>query len=61
MNTIGRNMFPDKAILFDAGKCTNEKCQKVVTTPYEFRDRESARECELSGMCQECQDEFFGK
>lgn len=27
----------------------------------EFRDSLSEKECGISGMCQNCQDDFFGK
>lgn len=37
-----------------AGKCPT--CGEVVVS---FRDALSAREYEISGMCQECQDSVF--
>lgn len=33
-------------------------CKKPIV---EFRDKISEREYEISGFCQECQDEVFGK
>jgi hypothetical protein len=35
-------------------------CSKPIV-PSEFRDRKSIREYEISGLCQECQDDFYGK
>jgi len=37
------------------GICT--KCKQSVSG---FRNRESVKEYQISGMCQECQDEMFG-
>lgn len=59
MNKIARAIFPDKAKLFDQGRCTN--CKKVVTDQPEFRDARTKKEYQFSGKCQLCQDEFFGK
>ena len=40
------------------GKCPF--CNKKIN-PDEFRDEHSRREYKISGLCQKCQDEFFGK
>lgn len=40
------------------GKCPF--CGKVVDDS-EFRDERSRREFKISGLCQKCQDEFFGR
>lgn len=39
------------------GKCPF--CEKFVD-PTSFRDELSRREFRISGLCQECQDEFYG-
>jgi len=41
------------------GKCA--LCGKKIDTKTEFRDELSMREHEVSGLCQKCQDEVFGK
>ena len=48
-------IFPEAKALKDAGKCPT--CEKLVG---QFRDELSKREFEISGMCQECQDNVFG-
>ena len=40
------------------GKCRT--CGKGIS-PGHFRDRLSAKEFGISGMCQKCQDEVFGE
>jgi hypothetical protein len=40
------------------GKCPF--CGKLVDPMNEFRDEKSRREFQISGLCQKCQDEFFG-
>lgn len=50
-------LFPDKAKLREEGKCPF--CIKLVNED-DFRDDLSRREFEISGLCQECQDDFFG-
>lgn len=47
-------IFPEKKLLKDAGRCPI--CTKPVGN---FRDDLSRREYEISGMCQDCQDEVF--
>jgi hypothetical protein len=49
-----QHMFNLKA----QGRCPF--CGKEVN-PMEFRDEISWREFEISGLCQRCQDDFFGK
>ena len=41
------------------GKCPS--CGKKIDTTTEFRDKLSMREHSISGLCQKCQDEVFGK
>ena len=41
------------------GKCPS--CGKKIDATIEFRNEVSVREYVISGMCQECQDEVFGK
>ena len=40
----------------DEGKCPF--CGKDMTNP-SFRDVQSKKEFEISGLCQSCQDEYF--
>lgn len=47
-------IFPEKRKLKEQGKCP--LCTKPVG---EFRDDLSRKEYSISGMCQDCQDEFF--
>lgn len=48
-------LFPEGAKLKSEGKCPT--CGSCIG---EFRDVLSAREFEISGMCQKCQDSVFG-
>ena len=32
----------------------------VATSENDFRDEQSRKEYQISGLCQECQDHFFG-
>lgn len=50
--------FGDLLKLVEQGICPF--CHRVVDDN-EFRDRISRREFEISGLCQACQDEMFGK
>lgn len=52
MNKLN-NMFKNKEI----GLCPF--CNKPVNQE-DFRDALSRREFEISGLCQKCQDKFFG-
>lgn len=52
MNELNR-MFKNKEI----GLCSF--CNKPVNQE-DFRDALSRREFEISGLCQKCQDKFFG-
>lgn len=52
-------MFPHRRERIAAHKCASEKCDGDGTA-YEFRDENSLREYKISGMCQACQDVFFG-
>lgn len=51
-------LFPSTAQLLKEAKCP--LCGQPVR-PEEFRDSKSRKEYGISGMCQECQDEVFGK
>ena len=42
----------------DSSKCP--LCGKDMKNP-SFRDELSKKEFEISGLCQDCQDEFFGE
>jgi len=35
-------------------------CGREINPMNEFKDEKSRREYEISGLCQKCQDEFFG-
>jgi hypothetical protein len=48
-------LFPEMTELRNSGKCPG--CGKLMTNP-EFRDSISIREFEITGMCQECQDDI---
>ena len=37
------------------------RCPFCGTIPIVFRDELSRKEFQISGLCQECQDDFFGK
>jgi hypothetical protein len=56
MNNLARQMFPEKAALYDAGICVD--CQHGINF-MEFKDEQSKAEYKISGMCQKCQDKFF--
>lgn len=60
----------NKEILKKAGfeeevKRVNQGCCPLCKSPIisleDFRDEESEREFEISGMCQKCQDKIFEK
>lgn len=45
----------------DRTACINQKdCMLCDSPDLNFRDEVSKREYSISGMCQNCQDEFFG-
>jgi len=35
-------------------------CKKVIVPLREFRDEASLEEYKISGLCQKCQDKYFG-
>jgi hypothetical protein len=35
-------------------------CKKVIVPSREFRDEASLEEYKISGLCQKCQDKYFG-
>ena len=51
-------LFPEQMELAKAGKCTT--CSNVIKID-DFRDPLSVQEYKISGMCQTCQDDVFGK
>lgn len=57
MNDIAKKLFPEEAARVEAGQCAFGVDHDTVT----FRDALSLREYRISGMCQNCQDEVFGK
>lgn len=50
--------FKDEVDLVTQGKCPF--CKKVIDSN-SFRDKLSRKEFAISGLCQECQDEIFGR
>lgn len=54
--------FSEQVKAVENGKCPF--CAKAIDgqlgTPNGFRDALSLREFGISGLCQKCQDEFFG-
>lgn len=55
VDKIFRKAAQDKA----EGNCPF--CGKAIHPNQEFRDEISKREYKISGLCQDCQDKFFGK
>ena len=53
-----RHLFPNEFLKAAAGKCPC--CGAAINTD-EFRDELSRKEFKISGMCQKCQDAFFGE
>lgn len=51
---IMRALFPDEMDRVD-----REQCPFCGAIPEGFRDEVSAREYEISGLCQTCQDKVF--
>ena len=49
-------MFPGTLDAIELNQCP--VCNAQIT---QFRDKLSEREYEISGMCQHCQDQVFGK
>jgi hypothetical protein len=59
MHKPARQIFKDKADLFDQGRCT--QCMQVITSnDILVMDKLSRREYQISGMCQSCQDKLWG-
>lgn len=50
--------FGKEVDAIEAGKCPG--CDELVD-PEAFRNDISLREFRISGMCQKCQDKFFGE
>ena len=55
MKTVG---FGKEVNLVNQSKCPF--CQKQID-PSKFRDELTFKEYQISGLCQTCQDEMFGK
>lgn len=51
-------IFPEAVANVEAGRCAT--CG-IEMKDQKFRDALSQKEFEISGMCQVCQDETFGK
>lgn len=65
MNTADQNWVPVpdlKAILFPAevARYKQGRCPFCGRIPGDFKDALSKREFEISGLCQQCQDDTFG-
>jgi hypothetical protein len=58
LRAIIEDMFPGTAKAIDEKRCP--MCGVVILMG-NFRDPISAREYEISGMCQGCQDQIFGE
>jgi len=52
--------FESEVALVESGKCPF--CRKSIDTqnPDAFKDDLSRKEFSISGLCQKCQDNFFG-
>lgn len=50
--------FGEEVKLVEGGQCPF--CKKLVSND-SFRDELSRREFKISGLCQSCQDEIFGR
>jgi len=57
MESIGIKEIKEMYKLKEAGKCPF--CSSDVNIN-DFKDKLSKEEFKLSGLCQDCQDEFFG-
>ena len=55
MRAAIEGLFPGTLAAIEAKQCPF--CKKAVG---EFRNALSKREYEISGLCQSCQDDFFG-
>ncbi len=57
MNNATKKLFPIESGLRDIGNCPF--CSKPINES-DFRDELSKKEFKISGICQKCQDDFFG-
>ena len=57
-NDFVKKFFPVQSGLRDIGNCP--LCAKPINEA-DFRDELSKKEFKISGMCQKCQDDFWGK
>lgn len=53
-------VFPDRRPAIRRGRCIAPPAGCGRQIEGGFRDGRSLREYEISGLCQQCQDEFFG-
>jgi len=61
INYIVMEMYmSDYNVVHKKETCRCPFCQSVIN-PDDFRDERSRREFFISGLCQKCQDETFGK
>lgn len=58
MDALLRTVFPEEMTKRDGGKCPF--CSKDIDIN-EFRDELSRKEFAISGLCQDCQDDTFGR
>lgn len=58
LNDFKKALFPVEEERKAEGKCPF--CGKVIDVDTEFRNEISKREFGISGLCQSCQDDFFG-
>lgn len=54
---IIRKLFPNEVERIEQGRCPF--CNKEINKE-EFRNEISLKEFKISGICQKCQDDFFG-
>jgi len=59
---MSKNMLEECGILDDFDTAKKKYCPlcKNVINMHDFKDEISRREFLISGMCQKCQDDFFG-
>ena len=55
---VMRRIFPEEVRRIEAGKCP--LCNEFID-PTAFRTDNDIKEFNISGLCQSCQDEVFGK
>ena len=58
LEALKRAMFPEEMARIDRSECPF--CGESVSA-LDFRDALSAKEFKISGLCQKCQDDTFGR